>query len=92
MVILFLSWNVITYYFLTYNTQPSRKDSVEAKNEFMKDAKSRLDYISVEVKRQIAANEALLRDLLSHQKEEQGRTNITSEYFLKTTHLYKLSV
>lgn len=71
MVVLFLSWNVITYYFLTYNTQQPRKENV-AKNDFMINAKSRLDYIALEVKKQIATNEALLRDLLYHQKDEAG--------------------
>ena len=82
MVVLFLSWNVITYYFLTNNnTQQPRKDNPMAKNDFMKDARTRLDYIAVEVKRQIAANEALLRDLLYHQKDDKGRSNSTGKAF-----------
>ena len=81
MVVLFLSWNVVTYYFLTYNTQP-RKGEAMAKDDFVKDAQTRLNFISSEVKRQIATNEALLRDLLYHQKDEQGsvgETNVTGE-------------
>ena len=63
MVVLFLSWNVITYYFLTYNTPPPPKPP-PGKDEFITNAKSRLDRLVIEVKRQIAANEALLRDIL----------------------------
>ena len=80
MVVVFLSWNLLTYYFLTYNTQQSRKEDPRdrGKNNF-NEAKARLDHIAAEVKRQIAVNEALLRDLLSHQKdgEEQRREGAT---------------